>query len=52
VLRDGTSGKEIYPSRFLFGEEISGGTTVLDFNKAINPPCAFTDFALCPHPPP
>ena len=22
----------------------------LDFNKAINPPCAFTDFATCPLP--
>ena len=24
---------------------------VLDFNKAYNPPCAFTDFATCPLPP-
>ena len=23
---------------------------VLDFNKAINPPCAFTEFATCPLP--
>ncbi len=27
------------------------GTTVLDFNKAYNPPCAFTEFATCPLPP-
>jgi uncharacterized protein len=27
------------------------GTTVLDFNKSINPPCAFSDFATCPLPP-
>lgn len=27
------------------------GFTVLDFNKAFNPPCAFTDFATCPLPP-
>lgn len=27
------------------------GTVVLDFNKAYNPPCAFTDFATCPLPP-
>jgi uncharacterized protein len=24
---------------------------VLDFNKAYNPPCAFTAFATCPLPP-
>lgn len=27
------------------------GFTWLDFNKAFNPPCAFTDFATCPLPP-
>jgi uncharacterized protein (DUF1684 family) len=27
------------------------GATVLDFNKAQNPPCAFTPFATCPLPP-
>jgi len=25
---------------------------VLDFNRAHSPPCAFTDFATCPLPPP
>ena len=25
--------------------------TILDFNKAVNPPCAYTDFATCPLPP-
>ncbi|MFZ4103331.1 MAG: DUF1684 domain-containing protein [Sediminibacterium sp.] len=24
----------------------------MDFNKAYNPPCAFTEFATCPLPPP
>jgi uncharacterized protein (DUF1684 family) len=53
VIRDLTSGKETYPaSRFLFGEDIGADTIVLDFNKAINPPCAFTDHAVCPLPPP
>ena len=28
------------------------GEAVLDFNKAENPPCAFTPFATCPLPPP
>ena len=52
VLRDLTSRAETYPaSRFLFGEDIGAGTIVIDFNKAINPPCAFTDHAVCPLPP-
>jgi uncharacterized protein (DUF1684 family) len=29
----------------------SGGQVVLDFNKAYNPPCAFTPYATCPLPP-
>lgn len=52
VIRDLTSGKSTYPAcRFLFGEEVGASTIVLDFNKAINPPCAFTPFAICPLPP-
>ncbi len=27
------------------------GNVVIDFNKAYNPPCAFTEFATCPLPP-
>lgn len=27
------------------------GYTILDFNKAFNPPCAFTNYATCPLPP-
>lgn len=53
VIRDRTAGAETYPaSRFVYGEGIEDGRIVLDFNKAINPPCAFTDFAVCPLPPP
>jgi uncharacterized protein (DUF1684 family) len=52
VLRDATSGQETYGAgRFLVGE-VLGDTIVLDLNKAINPPCAFTDYATCPLPPP
>ena len=29
-----------------------GRTTVIDFNKAYNPPCVFTEYATCPLPPP
>ena len=29
----------------------SGGTVTLDFNRATNLPCAYTEFATCPLPP-
>ncbi len=52
VIRDQTAATETYQaSRFVYGEEVGDGEIVLDFNKAINPPCAFTDFAVCPLPP-
>jgi len=51
VFRDATAG-ETYPAcRFLFGEDASETEITLDFNRAISPPCAFTDFAICPLPP-
>ncbi len=53
VIRDLTSRDSTYPaSRFVFGENVTTTSIVLDFNKAINPPCAFTEFAVCPLPPP
>ncbi len=53
VVRDLTSRAETYgASRFLYGEELTDNSIVLDFNKAFNPPCAFTDHAVCPLPPP
>lgn len=52
VFRDATAG-ETYPAcRFLFGEDPSNTEITLDFNRAITPPCGFTDFAICPLPPP
>ncbi len=52
VFRDATAG-ETYPAcRFLFGEDPTESEITLDFNRAISPPCAFTDFAICPLPPP
>ena len=52
IFRDRTSGRETYGSgRFLYSELPSGGRVLLDFNKAYNPPCAFTAFATCPLPP-
>lgn len=53
VIRDATSGRSTYAaSRFLIGEDASDGLITLDFNRAFTPPCAFTDFAICPLPPP
>ena len=52
IFRDLTAGKETYPAgRFLYSSLPRDGTVVLDFNKAYNPPCAFTRFATCPLPP-
>lgn len=52
VIRDTTSGHETYAaSRFLIGEDADEGQITLDFNRAFNPPCAFSDFAICPLPP-
>jgi len=52
IFRDETADHETYPAgRFLYAELPRDGKVVLDFNKAENPPCAFTDFATCPLPP-
>jgi uncharacterized protein len=53
VLGDRTSGHETYgAARFLYAALPVNGEVVLDFNKAYNPPCAFTSFATCPLAPP
>jgi uncharacterized protein len=53
IFRDGTSGDATYPSgRFLYADFPVEGKVVLDFNRAYNPPCAFTAYATCPLPPP
>jgi uncharacterized protein (DUF1684 family) len=52
VFRDPTTGHETYPGgRFLEVPLPQNGTAVLDFNKAYNPPCAFTPYVSCPLPP-
>lgn len=50
VFGDQTSGRETYPAgRFLYADwPADGEDTILDFNRAYNPPCAFNDFATCP----
>jgi uncharacterized protein (DUF1684 family) len=51
VFRDASSGEETYEAaRFLYADLADDGTTVLDFNQAYNPPCAFNPFTTCPIP--
>jgi uncharacterized protein (DUF1684 family) len=52
VFRDATSGDETYgDGRFLYTDLPVNGQVVIDFNKAYNPPCAFSPFTTCPLPP-
>jgi uncharacterized protein len=50
VFADQTTGRETYPAgRFVYTDwPDADGSTILDFNKAYNPPCAFNAFATCP----
>ena len=53
IFGDGSNRDETYKGgRFLYADMPVNGETVLDFNKAYNPPCAFTPYATCPLPPP
>jgi len=53
IFADETSAEETYGAgRFLSVDKPDkDGKTYIDFNKATNPPCAFTEFATCPLPP-
>jgi uncharacterized protein (DUF1684 family) len=53
TFADATSGKTTYGAgRFIeVTKADADGITVIDFNLAYNPPCAFTAFATCPLPP-
>jgi uncharacterized protein (DUF1684 family) len=51
VFGDKTNGRETYgAARFVYTEPPKDGKVVIDFNKAYNPPCAFTPYATCPLP--
>jgi uncharacterized protein (DUF1684 family) len=54
VFGDATNGRESYGAgRFLAAlAPDTAGAVLLDFNRAVNPPCAFTAYATCPLPPP
>lgn len=52
VFGDDTNGRETYPpGRFLWTASPRDNNVILDFNRAVSPPCALTDFATCPYPP-
>ncbi len=53
LFTDATSGVTTYPANrsLAVAEPGADGSVVLDFNRAVNLPCAFTDFATCPLPP-
>jgi uncharacterized protein len=53
LFRDATSGITTYPAnrQLLTAPPSPDGVVNLDFNRAINMPCAYTDFATCPLPP-
>ena len=57
ILRDSTSKTTTYGAgRFLYTELPDHGVSQpgevwLDFNRLVNPPCAFTAYATCPLPP-
>lgn len=58
IMRDATSKTSTYGAgRFLYTSLPDHGLTAagelwLDFNRLVNPPCAFTAYATCPLPPP
>lgn len=53
LFADGTSGERTHPSgrsvEVVLGED---GAAMIDFTRATNPPCAYSDNATCPFPPP
>jgi uncharacterized protein len=57
IMKDATAGKGTYNAgRFLVVEwpeavRDKGGPVTIDFNKAYNPPCAFSEYTTCPLPP-
>ncbi len=53
VFGDATNGVNTYHTgRFVYvPRPDKNGNTFIDFNKAFNPPCAYTPYATCPIPP-
>lgn len=53
LFTDATSGVTTYAANrsLAVPPPAADGAVVLDFNRAVNLPCAFTDYATCPLPP-
>ncbi|AEV83177.1 hypothetical protein ACWT_2155 [Actinoplanes sp. SE50] len=53
LFTDATSGVTTYPANrsVAIAPPAADGTVTLDFNRATNLPCAYTEFATCPLPP-
>jgi len=53
LFSDATSGVTTYAANrsLAVAAPAEDGTVALDFNRAVNLPCAFTDLATCPLPP-
>ena len=53
LFTDATSGVTTYPANRVLSvaRPDADGTVVLDFNRAVNLPCAYTPLATCPLPP-
>lgn len=53
IFSDETRKDETYQAgRYLYTPMPKNGKAIIDFNRAYNPPCAFTPYATCPLPPP
>ena len=53
IFRDPTSESTTYPAgRFLYLKRPGDEAWFVDFNRAYNPPCAFSAYTTCPLPPP
>lgn len=49
VFKDATARNTTYPGgRFLYTPKPRGNQLTIDFNRAENPPCAYTPYATCP----
>lgn len=52
IVADRTNGRGTYGAgRFIYTELAEDGRVNIDFNKAYNPPCAFTEYSTCSLPP-
>jgi len=53
MFKDDTNGKTTFGGYRMLSAKVvpSGEWTVLDFNLARNPPCAYSKFTICPLPP-